>query len=63
MSAALLLPAMLLDAALGEPKWLWDRLPHPAVLMGRAIAAVESRIALWDGLRLSMREPLAEVAQ
>lgn len=29
--------AMLLDAALGEPKWIWSRLPHPAVLMGRAI--------------------------
>jgi adenosylcobinamide-phosphate synthase len=28
---------MLLDAALGEPRWLWDRLPHPAVLMGRAV--------------------------
>lgn len=26
-----------------------------------ALAAVESRIALWDGLRLSMGEPLAEV--
>lgn len=29
--------AMILDAVLGEPKWLWDRLPHPAVLMGRLI--------------------------
>ncbi|MBT6534086.1 MAG: cobalamin biosynthesis protein CobD, partial [Marinovum sp.] len=29
--------ALLLDAALGEPKWLWSRLPHPAVLMGRAV--------------------------
>ncbi len=29
--------AMLLDACLGEPNWLWSRLPHPAVLMGRAI--------------------------
>jgi adenosylcobinamide-phosphate synthase len=29
--------ALLLDAALGEPRWLWDRLPHPAVLMGRAV--------------------------
>ena len=29
--------AMLLDAALGEPKWLWSRLPHPAVLIGRAV--------------------------
>lgn len=37
MSAVLLIPALLLDAALGEPKWLWDRLPHPAVLMGRAV--------------------------
>lgn len=37
MSATLLIPAMLLDAALGEPKWLWDRFPHPAVLMGRVI--------------------------
>ncbi|APC16636.1 mangotoxin biosynthesis-involved protein MgoB [Pseudomonas frederiksbergensis] len=27
-----------------------------------AIAAVESRIALWDGLRLSMRESVAEVS-
>jgi hypothetical protein len=26
-----------------------------------AIAAVESRIALWDGVRLSMREAVAEV--
>jgi adenosylcobinamide-phosphate synthase len=38
LSATLLLPAMLLDAALGEPKWLWSRAPHPAVLMGRAVA-------------------------
>lgn len=29
-----LIIAMLLDAAFGEPKWLWSRLPHPAVLMG-----------------------------
>ncbi len=28
---------MLLDALLGEPKWLWDRVPHPAVLMGRLV--------------------------
>lgn len=43
MSATLLLPAMLLDAALGEPKWLWDRYPHPAVLMGRAIGWADRR--------------------
>ena len=28
---------MLLDAVFGEPRWLWSRLPHPAVLMGRLI--------------------------
>jgi adenosylcobinamide-phosphate synthase len=36
--------ALLLDAALGEPRWLWDRLPHPAVLMGRAVAALDHRL-------------------
>jgi hypothetical protein len=37
---------------------------HPqreADVYASAIAAVESRIALWDDLRLSMNEPLAEV--
>ncbi len=29
--------AMALDAAFGEPKWLWNRVQHPAVLMGRLI--------------------------
>ena len=40
----ILVLAMLLDAALGEPKWLWDRAPHPAVLMGRAVSALEARL-------------------
>ena len=34
---------MLLDAALGEPEWLWRRLPHPAVLMGRLIGWADRR--------------------
>ena len=29
--------ALILDAIFGEPKWLWTRIPHPAILMGRAI--------------------------
>lgn len=44
MSALLLVPAMLLDAALGEPKWLWSKAPHPAVLMGRAVGLAEARL-------------------
>ena len=39
MTAGLLIPAMLLDAALGEPRAVWERVPHPAVVMGRAVAA------------------------
>ncbi|WP_187429043.1 Cobalamin biosynthesis protein CobD [Roseobacter fucihabitans] len=42
-TAALLVCALLLDAALGEPEWLWNRLPHPAVLMGRLIARLDAR--------------------
>jgi adenosylcobinamide-phosphate synthase len=44
MAAALLLPALLLDAALGEPDWLWRRLPHPAVLLGRAVGLLDRRL-------------------
>jgi adenosylcobinamide-phosphate synthase len=41
--AALLAAAMLLDALTGEPRWLWSRLPHPAVLMGRAVDWADRR--------------------
>lgn len=44
MSASLLAPALLVDAALGEPGWLWNRWPHPAVLMGRAVQALDRRL-------------------
>ena len=33
----ILLLALILDAILGEPSILWSRVPHPAVLMGRAV--------------------------
>ncbi|MEM9097435.1 MAG: adenosylcobinamide-phosphate synthase CbiB [Pseudomonadota bacterium] len=36
--------ALLLDAAFGEPDWLWRRLPHPVVVMGNAIAWWERRL-------------------
>jgi adenosylcobinamide-phosphate synthase len=28
---------MFLDAIFGEPRWLWNRIPHPAVVMGNLI--------------------------
>ena len=39
-----LLVALLLDRALGDPPWLWSRLPHPVVVIGRAIAGLERRL-------------------
>jgi adenosylcobinamide-phosphate synthase len=40
--AALLL-ALALDALFGDPDWLYRRLPHPVVLIGRATAWLEAR--------------------
>ncbi len=53
MNTALVLTlAMALDGVMGEPKWLWDRLPHPAVLMGRAVGAFDARFNQGQGRRL-----------
>jgi len=58
----LLLPALLLDAAFGEPRWLWSRLPHPAVLMGRAVAALDRRLNTGTGRRLKGAAAMACLA-
>ena len=45
--------AMLLDAVLGEPRWLWSRLPHPAVVMGRCVGWLDRRLnnrSRWAGV-------------
>ncbi len=47
--------ALLLDAAFGEPKWLWSHAPHPVVVIGRAVGALDrglNREDRPDGLRL-----------
>ncbi|WP_299142686.1 adenosylcobinamide-phosphate synthase CbiB [uncultured Tateyamaria sp.] len=41
MTAILLAAAMALDALAGEPRWLWARVPHPAVLMGLLVGALD----------------------
>ncbi|MDO5756107.1 MAG: adenosylcobinamide-phosphate synthase CbiB [Rhodobacterales bacterium] len=41
--ATIMAAAMALDAILGEPRWLWQRLPHPAVLMGRVISKLDTK--------------------
>jgi adenosylcobinamide-phosphate synthase len=57
MTALLLIPAMILDALLGEPRWLWSRWPHPAVVMGRAVAWADA--TLNNGATLRARGVVA----
>jgi len=38
------LAAMAIDWLVGDPRWLWDRLPHPVVLVGALIAWLERRL-------------------
>ena len=40
--------AMLLDAIFGEPRFLWDRLRHPAVLMGRLVAFLDRTLNMGN---------------
>lgn len=62
MSATLLIPALLLDAALGEPKAIWDRAPHPAVLMGRVIGWCDRRFNAGRHKRLKGLAIMAALA-
>jgi len=39
----MLLLVLLIDAALGEPDWLWSRIKHPAVVMGELINICDQR--------------------
>lgn len=50
----LLLAALLLDAVVGDPDWLWRRLPHPVVWIGKVIAFFDrkmNRASLSSGRR------------
>nr|WP_302477305.1 adenosylcobinamide-phosphate synthase CbiB [Ruegeria atlantica] len=40
----MLVCAMCLDAALGEPNWLWSRIRHPAVMVGNVIGRLDQRL-------------------
>lgn len=51
MSASILTAALLLDAALGEPRPIWSRWPHPAVLMGRAVGWMDTRLNQGESRR------------
>lgn len=46
----LLALALILDAIVGDPDWLWRRLPHPVVAIGRLIDVLDRR---WNHEALS----------
>jgi len=50
-TAEILLLALLLDALLGEPDWLWMRIPHPATLMGRCVEVLDDRFNYGNNRR------------
>lgn len=47
-SALALCIAMIIDAVFGEPKWLWSRVPHPAVIIGKLISRGERRLNVGE---------------
>jgi len=40
----LLVGALALDALVGDPDWLWRRLPHPVVGLGAGVAWLDRRL-------------------
>ena len=44
--------ALCLDALFGAPNALWNRLPHPAVLMGRAVGWIDKKVNKGGARRL-----------
>jgi len=43
-SLSVLILAMLLDALIGDPKRVWDRVPHPVVIFGKALNVGERQL-------------------
>ncbi len=43
-TAAVLLAALVLDRIVGDPDWLWRRLPHPVVWVGNLIGWADRRL-------------------
>lgn len=51
LSAQLVAAGMALDALVGDPRWLWSRVPHPVTLMGRSLMVLEAALNRphWPG--------------
>ncbi len=42
--ALVLAVAMVIDIIVGDPDWLYDKVPHPVVLVGRLLTAIDVRL-------------------
>ncbi|GKY86919.1 adenosylcobinamide-phosphate synthase CbiB [Sinisalibacter aestuarii] len=51
--------ALALDAAIGEPDAIWKRVPHPAVLMGRAVGWADRKLNHGEGRMITGAVTLA----
>ncbi|MDI7863570.1 adenosylcobinamide-phosphate synthase CbiB [Rhizobiaceae bacterium n13] len=40
--------ALILDRIVGDPVWMWNRVPHPVVLFGKAISALDDMLNRRD---------------
>ncbi len=49
---ALISVALILDSLMGEPGWLWSRLPHPVRIMGAAIGFIDKTLNIGGQKRL-----------
>ena len=52
MTALVLAAGMALDAAFGEPAWLWNRIRHPAVMLGFLVSALTKSLNAGPHRRL-----------
>ncbi|MEM8538012.1 MAG: adenosylcobinamide-phosphate synthase CbiB [Pseudomonadota bacterium] len=57
-----LILGLILDALIGEPRWLWSRLPHPAIMMGRLIGWCDNTFNKGSCKRLMGTMTMAELA-
>jgi adenosylcobinamide-phosphate synthase len=59
---SVLAAALLLDALIGDPAWLWARVHHPVVLLGRVINRLEARLNRRDAQTRRVRGVVLLVA-
>ena len=59
--ALLMLAALLIEAILGWPRWLFDRIRHPVVWIGALVSGLDGALNR-DSHRVSFRQGLGVLA-